>query len=130
MKRPSRGASLSATTMRYIGTLLRPSRRNRIRTAMTDSPTCGSARGERSSAGGKLHPRLARDLHELLHLLELRQQLVDFLHGASRSARHAGSTRAIQHVRCGAFPLCHRQHDGLDVLEALLVEIRSEEHTS
>src|SRR6187399_2512647 len=41
MKRPSRGAVESATTIRYIGVFFRPSRRRRIRTAISTSLAMG-----------------------------------------------------------------------------------------
>src|SRR5678809_1817178 len=85
MKRPSRGASRSATTMRVIGSFLGPSRRRRMRVAMFPFLVCAGLPGE-PSAEGQLHAHasgLPRDLHELLHLLELRQQLIHFLHGAA-----------------------------------------------
>src|SRR5215217_5363564 len=88
MKRPSRGASWSATTIRYSGSFLRPTRRRRIRVAMSvpdPIAECVGSTGERATAKGELHafpPGLSHALHDLLHLLELRQQRVHFLHRA------------------------------------------------
>src|SRR5919205_594435 len=87
MNRPSRGDSWSATTIRYSGSFLRPTRRSRMRVAMSLPGGCGLT-GETATAEGQLQAGasgLPRDLHELLHLLELRQQGIDFLHRAARA---------------------------------------------
>src|SRR6476661_5708487 len=90
MKRPSRGASWSAITMRYRGSFFRPMRRRRIRVAMclpdgvrlTGEPAASERQLQTGASG------LPRDLHELLHLLELAEEGVDLLH---RTARPLGN---------------------------------------
>src|SRR4051812_39844948 len=119
MKRPSRGDSWSATTIRYSGSFLRPTRRSRMRVAMA-LPGGGGLAGETAAPEGQLQagaPRLPRDLHELLHLLELRQQGVDFLHGAPGAFGDPEPPLPVDDVRVGPLLGRHREHDGLDVLE-------------
>src|SRR5882724_13210776 len=123
MNRPSRGDSWSATTMRYSGSFLRPTRRRRIRVAMSvpgPISRCAGLTGERSTPKGELHahpPGLSHALHDLLHLLELREQRVHFLHRAAGALRDPEPALPVDEVRVGPFLGRHREHDGLDVLE-------------
>src|SRR5690349_20793823 len=121
MNRPSRGDSWSATTMRYSGIFLRPTRRSRMRVAMS-VPECPGLTGERPTPEGKLHahaPGLSHALHYLLHLLELRQQRIHFLHRAPAALGDPEPPLAVDDVGVGALLRRHRQHDGFHVLELL-----------
>src|SRR5205809_5226623 len=65
-----------------------------------------------------LHP-----FQKLPHLLELLQQPVDFLYGTPRALRDPQPPRSSEDRRLGPFARRHRQHDRLDVLQALVVGV-------
>src|SRR5919112_5232792 len=113
MKRPSRGASWSAITMRYSGSFLRPIRRRRMRVAIVGS--WYGLTGESAASEGQLQTGasgLPRDLHELLHLLELRQQGIDLLHGPAGSLGDPEPALPVDQVGIGPLFRRHREHDG------------------
>src|SRR3954469_15132914 len=121
MKRPSRGERLSATTTRHTGSLRPPTRVSLMLTAITDGEPSGRFVGGR--AGSSPHHRaevghlaLLQPAHELAHLAELLDQLVDLLH---RRAGAVGDTRpapALDDVRPPALLRRHRQDDRLDAV--------------
>src|SRR5215831_10439867 len=83
--RPSRGERLSATTMRQIGFILDPTRLSLIRTAMSGGRLASPDLWARSATHHRgellLVGRLAGGdvAHQLAHLIELLDQLIDVL---------------------------------------------------
>src|ERR1700694_1332057 len=67
-----------------------------------------------------LHP-----FHELAHLLELFQQAIHFLDGPTGPLRDPQLARSAQHGWIGTLRRRHRQHDRLDVFQALVVQRRT-----
>src|SRR4051795_7385477 len=97
MNRPSRGERRSATTTRHWGSFFPPTRVSRMLTAISaeqDSepggvrsrPT-GSALSHQLTQVG--HLALLDPAHQLAHLLELLDELIDLLGGRSRPAGDA-----------------------------------------
>src|SRR5687767_7791167 len=121
MNLPSRGARESATTTRYRGRLLEPSRRSRIDTATSSPPESWKSRQI-------LHPpQLAFHALELLHHLpELRvllEQTVDVLHRGAAAARDALAPRAVDDVGMLALARRHRGDDGVEAVEVRLLPV-------
>src|SRR6476660_1413338 len=124
MKRPSRGASWSATTMRYRGTPLRRPGADEYElpywflVCELAGESAASERQLQTGASG-----LPRDLHELLHLLELAQERVDLLYRTARPLCDPEPPLPVDDV--GVRPLLgrHREHDGLDMLELLIIQL-------
>src|SRR3954454_23723601 len=86
MERPSRGARLSATTTRQTGALRPPTRVSLIATAIVAEQPSGSGLPFSAAAlahhGAEVgHLALLEAAHELAHLTELLDQLVDLLDG-------------------------------------------------
>src|SRR3954470_22687182 len=99
MNRPSRGERRSATTTRHWGSFFPPTRVSRMLTAISARQDSGSrpaarrtwARGERAHGTGELalahelpeigHLALLDATHDLAHLVELLDELVDLLDG-------------------------------------------------
>src|SRR5471032_2358628 len=63
-------------------------------------------------------------LHQLSHLLVLRQHLVDLLHTRSRARGDALPARAVDHGRLAALLRRHREDDRLYPVELALVDLR------
>src|SRR5215216_48107 len=123
MMRPSRGERRSATTMRHIGFLRDPTLVSLILTAI-----CGGS-GYRVPSHtleellrvGHLPPRHLR--HQLAHLPELLDELVDRLHSRPGSPRDPLAPRAVDHVGPGALRWRHRQDDRLQTIELAIVHV-------
>src|SRR3982751_2949838 len=87
MKRPSRGERLSATTTRQTGSLRPPTRVSLIATAIVADQPSGSRRARRLAAALAHHRAevghlaLLEAAHQLAHLAELLDELVDLLDG-------------------------------------------------
>src|SRR5919107_4481472 len=126
MKRPSRGERWSATTTRQIGSFLPPTRVSLSRTAMRSfraSKRRGRLAGlphERPEVGHLAAPDLA---HELAHLVELLDELVDLLDARARALRDAQPARALDELRPPALLGRHRQDDRLDAVDLALVDL-------
>src|SRR4051812_44243453 len=119
MTRPSRGERESATTIRQIGSLRPPTRVSLIRTAI------GADRLATLAHHGLQigHLALAELLHELLHLSELLDELVDVLDRRARPARDSQPPRALDEVGPAALQRRHREDDRLDAVELALVDL-------
>src|SRR5688500_5044193 len=146
MNLPSRGLFESATTMRYTGAFLRPMRRRRIRTAIGVLPDvvwwCSSGllacsafpsrtRGRSTHAhhsGRHAHAALPCLLHHLLHVAELREEVVDLAHRPSRTLRDARAARPVDDPGCLPLGGRHREHDRLEMLHPPGVHVRLLEH--
>src|SRR5919112_5256969 len=126
MKRPSRGERWSATTTRQIGSFLPPTRVSLSRTAMRSfraSKRRGRLAGlphERPEVGHLAAPDLA---HQLAHLVELLDQLVDLLDARPGALRDAQPARALDELRPPALLRRHRQDDRLDAVDLALVDL-------
>src|SRR3954470_8127139 len=131
MNRPSRGERRSATTTRHWGSFFPPTRVSRMLTAISaeqDSepggvrsrPT-GSALSHQLTQVG--HLALLDPAHQLAHLLELLDELVDLLDGRAGALRNAQPARALDQFRVAALVRRHAQHDRLDAVELLLVHV-------
>src|SRR5919109_3839409 len=93
MKRPSRGERWSATTTRQIGSFLPPTRVSMSRTAMNSFRERRRRRlaglpHQRPEVGHLPAPDLA---HQLAHLVELLDELIDLLNARSGALRDAQS---------------------------------------
>src|SRR3954454_23382698 len=126
MKRPSRGERWSATTTRQIGSFLPPTRVSRSRTAMYSF----RAEKRRGRLAGLPHERpevghlAATDLaHQLAHLVELLDELVDLLDARPRPLGDAQPARALDQLGPPALLGRHRQDDGLDAVDLALVDL-------
>src|SRR5881409_3808339 len=119
MKRPSRGARESATTTRYRGRLLEPSRLSRMATATFSPPRHRKAAQALQLAQPPFH-RLEL-LHHLLELRELLEQPVHVLHARAAAARDALAARAVDDL--GIAPLLgrHRADDRVEAAEIRLL---------
>src|SRR3954454_24299091 len=133
MKRPSRGERESATTTRQTGSFLPPTRVSRSRTAKvsvsSESRRC-AAGGRRSRLAGLPHERpdvghlaAAHLPHELAHLIELLDELIDLLDARARALGDAQPPRALDELRAPALLGRHRQDDRLNAVELALVDL-------
>src|SRR4051812_5345249 len=125
MDRPSRGERLSATTTRHTGSLRPPTRVSLMLTAITDGEPSGR-RFVGGRAGSSPHHRaevghlaLLQPAHELAHLAELLDQLVDLLDRGPRPVGDPRAAAALDDVRPPALVRGHRQDDRLDAVELL-----------
>src|SRR4051812_34516925 len=118
MTRPSRGERWSATTTRQIGFFLLPTRVSRTR---TDIEAESLAAGHQLAQVG--HLARGQLLHDLLHLLELLDQLIDGLDRRARAVRDPSPARAVQHLRVRALVRGHRGDDRLDAIELAVVHL-------
>src|SRR6266850_6627432 len=121
MKRPSRGARESATTTRYRGRLLVPSRLSRMVTDTSSPPQRGEAR--------QLHlAELAFHAFELLHHLpELRvllEQPVHVLHAGAAAARDALPSAAVDHLGIAPLARRHRRDDRVEARDVGLLALQ------
>src|SRR5215212_9235505 len=150
MKRPSRGERWSATTTRQIGFLLLPTRVSLRRTATGSSRSTGKVDGKGSGRRASRGPRddwparatladrsarLAHDradvrhlaaadlAHDLAHLVELLDELVDLLDARAGTARDAQSPRALDQLGPCALLGGHRLDDRLDTVELALIDL-------
>src|SRR5665811_959029 len=133
MKRPSRGARESATTMRYVGCFLLPLRVSLIAVAIChllfvtlEYPRMVDAAASHAQHLERVLRHLARPqlLHHLLHLLELVQQLVHGLYVVARATRDAATPAPVDRV--GVPPLldCHGVNDSLNPVEGGVVHLQ------
>src|SRR3954463_7916238 len=126
MKRPSRGERWSATTTRQIGSFLPPTRVSLSRTAMRSFRASKRRRGvaglphERPEVRHLAAPDLA---HQLAHLVELLDELVDLLGARPRALRDAKPARALDELGPPALLRRHRQDDRLDAVDLALVDL-------
>src|SRR5919106_6501500 len=123
MKRPSRGERESATTTRYRGRLLEPSRRSRIVTDTSSPPQGREARQPLELAQLALHA--LELLHHLAQLRELLEQPVHVLHAGAAAARDALAPAAVDDLRVRPLARRHRADDRLEAAEVglLVVEL-------
>src|SRR3954469_15084864 len=126
MKRPSRGERWSATTTRQIGSFLPPTRVSLSRTAMRSF----RASKRRRRLAGLPHERpevrhlAAPDLaHQLAHLVELLDELVDLLDARPRALGDAKPARALDELGPPALLGRHRQDDRLDAVDLAFVDL-------
>src|SRR5919199_1667743 len=130
MKRPSRGERWSATTTRQIGSFLPPTRVSLSRTAMRSFRASKRRRRlaglphERPEVGHLAAPDLA---HQLAHLVELLDELVDLLDARPRPLRDAQPARALDELRPPPLLRRHRQDDRLDAVDLALVDLHLRE---
>src|SRR3954470_2435394 len=126
MKRPSRGERWSATTTRQIGSFLPPTRVSLSRTAMRSFRASKRRRRlaglshQRPEVGHVAAPDLA---HELAHLVELLDELVDLLDARPGALRDAQPPRSLYELRAPALLRRHRQHDRLHAVDLALVHL-------
>src|SRR3954453_12470778 len=134
MKRPSRGERRSATTTRHCGSFFPPTRVSRMLTAISarqDSETTEMVAGGGAVATSPLthelsevgHLALLDAPHELAHLVELLDELVDLLHRRARALGDPQPPRALDQLRVAPLVGRHRQHDRLHAVELLLVHL-------
>src|SRR3954453_17483633 len=129
MDRPSRGERLSATTTRHTGSLRPPTRVSLMLTLMSAEEV--SARRWLGAGVGLLphhraevgHLALLQPAHELAHLAELLDQLVNLLDRGPRPVGDPRAAAALDDVRPPALVRGHRQDDRLDAVELLLVDL-------
>src|SRR5580704_14476037 len=110
MNRPSRGLCPSATTIRYAGTFLVPTRRNLILTG-TLLPPKWHFRHHALAGHGLLH--LAHFFHHFLHRIELLQHVIYLSDFGSTATSDARSSPRIQILGAATFHGCHRLDDRL-----------------
>src|SRR4051794_40382186 len=127
MIRPSRGDRWSAATMRQIGSFLPPTRVSLSRTATGFlSKICplrlSGLPHERPEAG---HLAPAQLLHDLAHLAELLDELVDRLDVRAGPAGDAQAARSLDELGPAALLRRHRQDDRLDAVELALVDLQA-----
>src|SRR3954453_104850 len=130
MNRPSRGERRSATTTRHWGSFFPPTRVSRMLTAI--SAEQDSERPVRSRPTGLPlahelaeigHLALLDPAHQLAHLLELLDELVDLLDGRARALGDPQPARALDQLGVATLVGRHREHDRLDAVELLLVAV-------
>src|SRR5688572_31138949 len=123
MKRPSRGERESATTTRYRGRLLEPSRRSRIVTD-TSSPPQGREAGQLLELA-ELALHAFELLHHLAQLRVLLEQPVHVLHRGAAAARDALAAAAVDDLGMAALARRHRGDDRVEAAEVglLVVEL-------
>src|SRR3954451_10006178 len=127
MTRPSRGERWSAATMRQIGSFLPPTRVSLSRTATGFLSKFGRSRlaslpHERPEVG---HLAAAELLHDLAHLAELLDELVDRLDVGAGPPRDAQAPRSLDELRPPALLRRHRQDDRLDAVELALIDLQA-----
>src|SRR3954452_1651058 len=125
--RPSRGERWSAATTRQIGSFLPPTRVSLSRTAKTSllvvkrrvrlAALPHQSPEIRHSAAGNL-------LHDLAHLAELLDQVIDGGHVRARAVRDAQPARSLDQLRPPALLRRHRKDDRLDAVELALVDLQ------
>src|SRR3954454_141134 len=107
--RPSRGERRSATPTRKTGSFFPPTRVRRMETDMTarqDSEL--PLPHERAEVG---HLPRAQALHQLAHLAELLDELVDLLDGRARALGDPEPPRALDQLGPAALLRGHREDD-------------------
>src|SRR5688572_7695515 len=122
--RPSRGDRWSATTTLQIGFFLPPTRVSRTRTAIGRWRLADLAARQLLHAG---HLPLLQLLHDLLHLAELLDQLVDGLHRGPGAARDPPAARAVDDRRVRALLGRHRGDDRLEAVDLPFVDVQRAE---
>src|SRR3954468_23176446 len=127
MNRPSRGERRSATTTRHWGSFFPPTRVSRKLTAISaeqdsvrSQPT-GSALAHQLAEIG--HLALLDPAHQLAHLVELLDELVDLLDGRAGALGDPQPARALDQLRMAPLVRRHREHNRLDAVELLLVHV-------
>src|SRR5439155_16059654 len=107
MKRPSRGERLSATTTRHCGSFFPPTRVSLMLTAISARQDSASALSHQLAEVG--HLALLDAAHQLAHLLELLDQLVDLLDRHARAPGDPQPARALDQVGMAPLVRRHRQ---------------------
>src|SRR3954467_7857912 len=125
MNRPSRGERRSATTTRHWGSFFPPTRVSRMLTAISGQQDSVSALAHQVAEIG--HLALLDPAHQLAHLIELLDQLIDLLRGGPRAAGDALAARTLDRLRMAPLPRRHGQHDGLHAVQFLLVDLHLRE---
>src|SRR5215210_9115091 len=129
--RPSRGERLSATTIRQIGFFFEPTLLSLIRTAMrrrrlAPADLRTGCRGAAHLLGDLLrigHLPGGHLLHQLRHLVELLDELVDGLDPRPGALGDPLAPRSVDQRRVGALSRRHREDDRLDPVELPLVDV-------
>src|SRR6476659_6812510 len=126
--RPSRGERWSAATTRQIGSFLPPTRVSLSRTAKTNLLV--DKRRVRLAALPHHRPEIghaaARNLlHDLAHLAELFDQLIDRRDVRPGPVGDPQPARALDQLRPPALLRRHRQDDRLDAVELTLVDLEA-----
>src|SRR5689334_9349390 len=122
MNRPSRGERESATTTRYRGRLLEPSRLSRIETLTCSPPQGWKARQTLELAHAAFHA--LELLHHLAQLRVLLEQPIDVLHGCSASPCNPLAPRAVDDLGILALARSHRQDDRVEAIEIGLLAVQ------
>src|SRR5215217_8586864 len=124
MKRPSRGERLSATTTRHTGSFFPPTR---VSLMLTDiaGQVSGLPLAHKGAEIGHLPAREA--LHQLAHLPELLDQLVDLLDGGAGTLGDAEAAGALDRLGVTALPRRHGGDDRLHAVELALVDVHLRE---
>src|SRR5919106_6508469 len=122
MNRPSRGDRRSATTTRHTGSLRPPTR---VSLMLTDMRRSSLAVAHQLAEVG--HPALLQPAHELAHLAELLDELVDLLHGRPRPLGDPQPPRALDQLRPPPLLRGHAQNNRLHPVELLLVHLHLRE---
>src|SRR3954453_11160973 len=129
MMRPSRGERWSATTTRQTGSFFPPMRVSLSRTAMRRGSVAACKKGLRPllalahQRAEVWHLAAGQALHQLAHLGELLDELVDLLDVGTRAARDAQPARALDELRAAPLLGRHRQDDRLDAIHLALVDL-------
>src|SRR3954451_9766079 len=121
MTRPSRGERRSATTTRQTGSFFPPTRVRRMETDMTAPQDSELALPHQLAEVGHLAGRQA--LHQLAHLAELLDELVDLLDAGARALGDPQPPRALDQLGPAALLRGHGEDDRLDAVQLALVDL-------
>src|SRR5215204_5369330 len=110
MTRPSRGERLSATTTRHTGSFFPPTRVSLMLTAMLGEQVSEACRTRRAGSRSALahqgaevrHLPLRQAPHQLAHLPELLDELVDLLDARPRAPGDAQAAGALDRLGMAA----------------------------
>src|SRR6476620_6780084 len=131
MTRPSRGERRSATTTRHTGSFFPPTRVSLMLTATWIKPSDRKFRPRSLALPHELaevrHLALLDPAHQLAHLVELLDELVDLLDGHARALGDAQPARALDQLRPAPLLRRHRENDRLDAIHLLLVDVHLRE---
>src|SRR5215212_5787209 len=125
MTRPSRGDRRSATTTRQTGSFFPPTRVRRMETDITGAAGYQSALPHQRAQIRHLAGR--EPLHQLAHLRELLDELVDLLDRRAGALGDPQPPRALDQLGPAALLRGHREDDRLDAVELLLVDLQLRE---
>src|SRR3954468_18809932 len=126
--RPSRGERWSAATTRQIGSFLPPTRVSLSRTAKTSLLVVKATVRLAALAhqGPEIgHAAAGNLLHDLAHLAELLDELVDRRDVRPAAVGDPQPARSLDQLRPPALLRRHRQDDRLDAVELALVDLQA-----